>query len=221
MRQALRVPRAIGAAAAFLAAAMVGSCGSDGDGGTEPTTGRVEVAVTVDDAAVSGVAVRLYATGGSSALSTQQTGGTGVAVFSGLDAGSYEVEVEAPTDAELAPGETGRKAVGVTAGGTASVDFELVSSGGGGGGTEVEVSLTASFTFSPSTLTISPGTTVVWRNAAAVFHTVTPDGHSEWQRAALNQANQTFSHTFNTAGTFAYYCEPHQGQGMTGTITVQ
>ena len=220
MTETLRTTRAAGVVAAVAAAAaLVGSCGGDGDGGTEPRTGRIEATVTLDAGAAAGVPVGLYAPGGSSALETAQTGATGVAVFSGLDAGSYDVEVTLPSDAELAAGETARKSVSVAAGGRATVSFGLASVGGGG--EMEEVVLTSGLTFSPSSLTISEGTTVVWRNAAAVFHTVTPDGHSEWQSASLNQANETFSHTFDTPGTYAYYCQPHRGQGMTGTRPVQ
>jgi LPXTG-motif cell wall-anchored protein len=31
----------------------------------------------------------------------------------------------------------------------------------------------------------------------------------------------SFSHTFNTAGTFAYHCQFHVAQGMVGTVVVE
>jgi LPXTG-motif cell wall-anchored protein len=31
----------------------------------------------------------------------------------------------------------------------------------------------------------------------------------------------TFSHTFNTAGSFAYFCTFHSSLGMVGTVVVQ
>src|ERR1700681_914422 len=79
------------------------------------------------------------------------------------------------------------------------------------------------FFFSPSSVTIQPGDTVQW--------TWSSSGHSStsgtpgnpngiWDSGILNQG-ATFSHTFNTAGSFPYYCTPHgQCCGMTGTVTV-
>lgn len=91
----------------------------------------------------------------------------------------------------------------------------------GTGSDAVEVHLTSSRTFSPADLTIEAGTTVRWVNDAAIFHTITPDGHTEWTRQEMSSAGQTFEHTFSSEGTFPYFCEPHQAEGMTGTITVE
>lgn len=216
MKRALQAGAVVAALGGMV---LASSCG--GDGGTDPgpDTGRIEAEVTLDDAAAAGVTLRLFDPGASAPVSTQATSSSGAAVFSGLDAGGYEVEVEPPAGAEMAPADASRKSATVAAGGTATVSFDLVTSAGGGATREVV--LTQNLTFSPSTLTIPVGTTVVWRNAAAIFHTVTPDGHSEWTRATLNQADQTFSHTFDEAGTYAYFCEPHRSAGMTGVITVE
>src|SRR5262249_31687131 len=77
--------------------------------------------------------------------------------------------------------------------------------------------------FSPSSVTINPGDTVQW-TWAATFHSSTsgvpgaPNGI--WDSGILNQG-ATFSHTFNSTGTFPYYCTPHGGCcGMVGTVTV-
>jgi plastocyanin len=45
-----------------------------------------------------------------------------------------------------------------------------------------------------------------------------PAGPSFDLRFPATGASQTF--TFTTAGTWAYHCTPHQGAGMTGTVTV-
>ena len=37
----------------------------------------------------------------------------------------------------------------------------------------------------------------------------------------LNAKGDTVSNTFDTAGTYNFYCEPHQGAGMQGKIIVQ
>ncbi len=95
--------------------------------------------------------------------------------------------------------------------------------GGDGGGDTFDgtITLTTSLAFDPDDVTINVGDTVTWENEADIFHTITPDGHSEWTRQEMNDAGQQFQHTFNTPGTFDYFCEPHQAQGMVGTITVQ
>lgn len=87
--------------------------------------------------------------------------------------------------------------------------------------TTMEVHLTSGLQFTPADLTIEPGTTVRWVNDASIFHTITPDGHSEWERATMTTAGDDFTHTFEAEGEFPYYCEPHLSQGMTGTVTVQ
>lgn len=75
--------------------------------------------------------------------------------------------------------------------------------------------------FSPQSVTIQTGDTVRWRHVGQNDHTITPDEHSEWARQAFAAGSDAFEHTFNTPGTFPYFCEPHQSIGMVGTITVQ
>lgn len=72
------------------------------------------------------------------------------------------------------------------------------------------------FKFVPQTVTISPGETVTWTNNGQSPHTVTGGGFNSGN---LNPG-QTFSHTFSSAGTFAYHCQYHQAQGMVGTVIV-
>ncbi len=71
------------------------------------------------------------------------------------------------------------------------------------------------FAFVPATVTISKGTTVVWTQEDSVSHTVSGTG---FDSGSLSQG-QTFSKTFNEAGTFNYHCSIHTT--MTGTIIVQ
>ena len=37
----------------------------------------------------------------------------------------------------------------------------------------------------------------------------------------LNAKGDTVSTTFKTAGSYGYYCEPHQGAGMVGKVVVE
>lgn len=86
----------------------------------------------------------------------------------------------------------------------------------------LEIRLEAqTLSFVPDEPTIAAGTTVRWVNDSNLFHTITPQGHSEWQRQTTSQQGIVFEHTFQSAGTFPYFCEPHQAQGMQGEITVQ
>ena len=71
------------------------------------------------------------------------------------------------------------------------------------------------FSFNPSTLTVSPGATVTWKNNGGAVHTVTGSG---WDSGQLQPGAQ-YTHTFNTAGTYTYHCANHPA--MTASITVQ
>jgi plastocyanin len=71
-------------------------------------------------------------------------------------------------------------------------------------------------TFSPSLITIPPGTTVTWTNMDAVTHTVTADDNSF--NSGLLPPGASFSHTFDTPGSTSYKCLIHPF--MTGMVVV-
>jgi len=79
----------------------------------------------------------------------------------------------------------------------------------------------SSSSFSPSSKTISVGTTLTWTNNSGVVHTVTSNSPSTELNSGDIGSGGSYSHTFNTVGTFNYHCVYHQSMGMTGTITVQ
>jgi plastocyanin len=64
------------------------------------------------------------------------------------------------------------------------------------------------FAFNPQTLTVAPGTTVIWTNKDSVDHTVTSDTGA-WPDSGSLAANKSFSHTFSKASTFPYHCAIH------------
>ena len=72
------------------------------------------------------------------------------------------------------------------------------------------------FAFSPATITVTAGSTVVWTNDDSIQHDITFDGGSIVS-SVLNH-NDTFSHTFTTAGTYHYICSIHPF--MHGTVIV-
>jgi len=71
--------------------------------------------------------------------------------------------------------------------------------------------------FSPATLTIAVGSTVIWKNRGSVAHTVTSDDGT-FDSGDL-PAGGTFRFTFTKYGTFPYICNYHPY--MKGIIIVQ
>jgi plastocyanin len=71
------------------------------------------------------------------------------------------------------------------------------------------------FTFSPSPLTVSVGTTVAWTNMDSVDHQI----KSTTFNSSPLPKGQTYSFTFTTAGTYDYSCAIHPT--MRGQIIVQ
>jgi len=67
-------------------------------------------------------------------------------------------------------------------------------------------------------LTIKEGDTVVWTNMDSMSHTIKSDSGSELSSNSLSNG-QTYSHTFNSVGTFNYHCSIHPS--MKAKIIVQ
>ena len=86
----------------------------------------------------------------------------------------------------------------------------------------------ASFSFSPNDLTIQVGDTVTWRNQGG-GHNVNAPGFfrcangcdGEGGNGNPSAAAWEFTRTFNQEAVIDYHCEPHQGIGMTGRVTVE
>merc|ERR1711963_691039 len=83
--------------------------------------------------------------------------------------------------------------------------------------------------FEPANVTIKAGESIDWINNVGFPHNVVfdedeiPEGanaealsHEDY----LNAPGEKVSSKFTTPGKYSYYCEPHQGAGMKGTITV-
>jgi plastocyanin len=91
--------------------------------------------------------------------------------------------------------------------------------GGGNTNTDPNTIVLQGTSFTPSTLTVTRGTQVKWVNSPGESHTITPNGHTAWERVIASGSGQVLAVTFNTAGTYRYYCEPHPG--MEGMVVVQ
>jgi plastocyanin len=76
--------------------------------------------------------------------------------------------------------------------------------------------------FSPKTIGVAVGTTLVWTRTASHPHTVTADDGSF--DSGLLRGTDQFQRTFDAASVYAYYCDVHGGpggDGMSGVIAVK
>ncbi|NEO70345.1 MAG: plastocyanin [Moorea sp. SIO3H5] len=76
--------------------------------------------------------------------------------------------------------------------------------------------------FEPNVLTIKAGETVKWVMNKIGPHNVIVDGYpSLSHKNMLMAAGSSYESTFDEPGTYSYYCAPHRGAGMGGTIIVE
>ena len=82
----------------------------------------------------------------------------------------------------------------------------------------------------PSTVTIKSGESVTWVNNAGFPHNIVfdedevPSGvnaEAISREDYLNAPGEKHTAKFDAAGSYSYYCEPHQGAGMVGKVVVQ
>jgi len=96
------------------------------------------------------------------------------------------------------------------------------------------VKMTGWMKFDPAKVTVNVGDTVEWKNTSIVVHTVTcdtkkaadpkhvalPEGAEPFDSGNVS-AGKTFTHTFTVAGTYKYFCIPHEKMGMVGEVEVK
>ncbi|PSP21198.1 halocyanin domain-containing protein [Halobacteriales archaeon QH_10_65_19] len=76
------------------------------------------------------------------------------------------------------------------------------------------------YAFDPAAIRVDGGTEVTWEWLNAVAHSVTHrDG--EFDSGLRGEKNSTFSHIFDGAGTYLYYCVPHKSIGQNGAVIVE
>ena len=73
------------------------------------------------------------------------------------------------------------------------------------------------FSFGPVLLTVAPGTKVTWTNRDDIPHTVVADDKTF--KSKTLDTDETFSYTFDKAGTYPYFCSIHPH--MTGQVVVK
>ena len=76
------------------------------------------------------------------------------------------------------------------------------------------------YQFSPASTTIAVGDTIRWVNKGNAPHNTTSDTGA-WSSKQLMNSGETYAFTFKSAGTYAYRCTLHAGQGQKGTIIVK
>ena len=184
----------------------------------EDSGGSVKGLVLSGGTGVEGAVVALDGSGGSVGQTTSDSDGS--YEFEDVEAGSYTVTVAPPAGFQIAQGDSATRTVTVTDGDTVSADFALQREALSG---TVVINL-VNFAFSDpnnsNSTVVRKGTTVRWVQTTGTFHTVTPDGHNQFQNRNMPGGAPAFEVTFDTEGTFAYFCSPHRGVGMAGTIEV-
>jgi plastocyanin len=88
------------------------------------------------------------------------------------------------------------------------------------------VDMTDQLKFVPENCTVKAGTTVTWKNAGGLPHTVVSETAKQFESEAIGGGGE-FTFTFKTAGDFPYFCSVHTTRGtrtpgsMIGTIKVE
>jgi plastocyanin len=226
--------------AVLLGSAVLTACGGDGGNGdlgggpnpvalsasrAEPSgqgqtgtagedlAGPLRIVVRRGDAPVAGAVVTWNSSGTGSVLKPS-VGTTGP---DGVSSSIWHLGSEAGT-------QTAQAAVQGGADGS-PVQFTATASAipGGPGGVTIELRSDGGNRFVPANVTVSAGTTVTWTWVSGI-HDVTPTGAPAFSGSGNPvSAPHTFSQTFNTAGTYSYFCTVHgtPTAGMRGTVVVQ
>lgn len=78
--------------------------------------------------------------------------------------------------------------------------------------------------FEPNHLVVQPGDTVTFLNRQEDSHNVVfervPEGVDSIESPMLENASDTWSHTFTVEGSYSFHCHPHAGAGMSGMLIV-
>lgn len=78
---------------------------------------------------------------------------------------------------------------------------------------------TSGFVFSPATVTVGVGDTVLWKDTTSMVHNIVGQGSAKKviDREAYN--TKPYQVTFKQKGTYKYVCQIHPG--MVGQVTVK
>ena len=86
---------------------------------------------------------------------------------------------------------------------------------------DVTMGSNGNLVFEPNDISISAGDTVHFVNGMLPPHNIIVEGRADLSRESLMfAAGESQDITFNEAGDYEFFCAPHKGAGMTGTIHV-
>ena len=87
---------------------------------------------------------------------------------------------------------------------------------------DVQMGSNGNLVFDPAEVTISAGESVHFVNNMLPPHNVIVEDHPELDHEALALLpGEEFDVTFADAGDYTYWCAPHKGAGMIGTVHVE
>jgi plastocyanin len=87
---------------------------------------------------------------------------------------------------------------------------------------DVQMGADGNLVFSPDEVTINAGESVHFINNMLPPHNVVVEDHDELSHEALAMLpGEDFEVVFTEAGDYTYWCAPHKGAGMIGTVHVQ
>ena len=87
---------------------------------------------------------------------------------------------------------------------------------------DVQMGADGNLVFSPAEVTISAGESVHFINNMLPPHNVVVEDHDELSHEALAMLpGEDFEVVFTEAGDYTYWCAPHKGAGMIGTVHVE
>lgn len=93
---------------------------------------------------------------------------------------------------------------------------------------EVVVGPNSKYVYDPDSITVTAGETVTWTWASNNHNVVVdeqPDD-ADWPgtdggAAETYDDGYEYTYTFETPGTYSYYCSPHEGMGMVAEVVVE
>ena len=87
---------------------------------------------------------------------------------------------------------------------------------------DVTMGANGNLVFEPNDITIDAGDTIHFVNEALPPHNIIVEGRADLSRESLLFApGESQDILFADAGDYTFFCGPHQGAGMTGTIHVK
>jgi halocyanin-like protein len=92
----------------------------------------------------------------------------------------------------------------------------------GSGNVEVGVGAANGLAFGPAAVRIDVGTDInwSWTGMGGSHNVVAEDGEFD-SGDLVGGSGNNYQYTFEEAGTYLYYCEPHKGSGMKGAVIVE